>query len=290
VITPDAATTIDLVDPIDLARTTLPLRLGPNDPSSAVVDGSVWLAVRTPLGGATVRIGYVGRTVEVVAWGEGADAAVDSSPNLIGATDDTSAFRTGTAEVEDLARRFAGVRLPRSGAVADALIAHLVWRTHTPFEAQRARLQLAERWGGRAPGPTTLLLPPDPQELAGATHYDLHLAGLNPPVADMVKRIAASARRLDALALLPPGDAHRRLREVAGVDEWVAAKVAIAALGAPDAVPLGDVDLNRLVTSVISGSPTDSDDAFQACLDPWKGQRARVIRLIESAQVPSPSG
>ena len=38
----------------------------------------------------------------------------------------------------------------------------------TTFEARRAQQQLAERWGEPAPGPTELLLPPDPEVVAGA--------------------------------------------------------------------------------------------------------------------------
>jgi hypothetical protein len=284
-----ARRTIPLAAPLDVVRTTEPLRHGPHDPSCQVVDGVVWRAWRSPTGPTTIRLEAHPDRVEATAWGEGADAALDGVPNLIGTSDDGRGFRPADGPVADLWRRFAGLRIPRSGAVTDALIAHVLEQRVTPFEAQRAQRQVTERWGDPAPGPTPLLLPPDPQRLAGATHYDLHLAGVEQDRGDLVRRLAASARRLDALALLPPAAAHQRLREVAGVGGWAAARVAVSALGDADAVPLGDPRLAADVTWALTGTATDDDEALLAVLEPWAGHRARVIRLVETAGIRAPT-
>ncbi|HRA35170.1 MAG TPA: hypothetical protein PK748_09585, partial [Acidimicrobiales bacterium] len=144
-------------------------------------------------------------------------------------------------------------------------------------------------WGDPAPGPMGLLLPPDPQRLAGASHYELHLAGVEQDRGDLVRRLAASARRLDALALLPPAAAHQRLREVAGVGAWAAARVAMTALGDADAVPVGDPRLAADVTFALTGTATDDDEALLAALEPWAGHRARVVRLVAVGGLHAPA-
>lgn len=288
--TDDGATrTIPLVAPLDVVRTTDSLRHGAHDPSCRVVDGVVWRTWRSPAGPATIRLVTHSDRLEATAWGEGADAALDAAPNLIGSTDDTSGFRPSGGVVEELWRRFPGLRTPRSGAVVEALIAFVVEQRVTAFEGQRAHRQLAERWGDPAPGPIDLLLPPDPGRLAGASHYDLHLAGLEQGRGDLIRRLAAMARRLDALALLPPAAAHQRLREVAGVSSWAAARVAASALGDADAVPLGDPKLASDVTWALTGRAIDDDDALLSALEPWAGHRGRVLQLITAAGIQSPA-
>jgi 3-methyladenine DNA glycosylase/8-oxoguanine DNA glycosylase len=281
--------TIALAAPLDVVRTTEPLRHGPHDPSCRVVDGVVWRAWRSPAGPATIRLVTHPDRVEATAWGEGADAALDAAPNLIGSTDDDSGFRPAHGPVADLWNRFPGLRITRTGSVTEALIAHVLEQRVTPFEAHRAHQQVAERWGDPAPGPMGLLLPPDPQRLAGASHYELHLAGVEQDRGDLVRRLAASARRLDALALLPPAAAHQRLREVAGVGAWAAARVAMTALGDADAVPVGDPRLAADVTFALTGTATDDDEALLAALEPWAGHRARVVRLVAVGGLHAPA-
>lgn len=278
-----AQRTLHLTSPLDLVLTTAPLRHGPDDPSCRVIGGAVWRAWRSPAGPTTVRFTPVPSGIEVTAWGEGAEAALDAAPNVVGATDESGDFDPGPGPVRMLWDRFGGLRIPRTGAVTADLIAHVMKRDVTTFEAHRAHRQTAERWGDPAPGPTNLLLPPDPQRLSGASHYDLHLAGIDQEHADLIKRLAASSRRLDALALLPPADAHERLASVAGVGALTAALVATTALGDADAVPLGDVRVAALVTSTLTGHVRPDDESLLECLEPWRGHRARVIRLIEAA-------
>jgi 3-methyladenine DNA glycosylase/8-oxoguanine DNA glycosylase len=111
------------------------------------------------------------------------------------------------------------------------------------------------------------------------------VVGVEQKRADTVRRVAASARRLDALALLPPAEAHQRLLAVMGVGPWSAAETALVALGDPDAVPVGDLHLPSAVTLALAGTAIDSDDAMLELLEPFAGQRGRVVRLITAAGI-----
>ncbi len=235
-----------------------------------------------------MRLEASGDRLDATAWGEGAAAALDALPSLVGAHDDDSGFRPHHPIVREVWERHRGVRVPRSGAVAEALVVYVLEQRGTAFEAQRAQTQIVAEWGEPAPGPLDLWLPPDPESLAGASHYDLHLVGVEQERADTVRRIAANARRLDALALLPPAEAHQRLREVTGVGPWTAAHVALVALGDADAVPLGDPRLPADVTHALTGRAVDDDDAMLDALAPYTGHRGRVLRLLAAAGLGAP--
>ena len=273
---------------IDLPRTFFGLRRGQHDPTCRFDRDGIWRATRTPAGPVTLRLVPHEDRVDATAWGEGAEAALDGVPSLIGCHDDSTGFEPGHPVVARLWRDFAGVRIPRSGAVTECLVSVVLEQRVTTFEARRAQSQLVERWGEAAPGPGDLFLPPDPEVLAGIAYYDLHVLGVERKRADTVRRVAASARRLDALAVLPPTEAHQRLTQIAGVGKWSAAEVALVALGDADAVPVGDAHLPSIVTFALTGDAVDDDDAMLEVLEPFAGHRGRVIRLIGAAGIAPP--
>jgi NAD(P)-dependent dehydrogenase (short-subunit alcohol dehydrogenase family) len=60
------------------------------------------------------------------------------------------------------------------------------------------------------------------------------------------------------------------------------------ALGDPDAVPVGDVHLPANVTYALTGVAVDDDDAMLEVLEPFAGQRGRVIALVNAAGIHAP--
>jgi 3-methyladenine DNA glycosylase/8-oxoguanine DNA glycosylase len=280
--------TIALPFPIDVARTLSLVRHGAHDPTMRIVGTEIWRASRAPAGPATVRLVQRGDRVEATAWGEGAEAALDAVPSWIGCHDDDHGFAPDHPVLAKLWRDLASVRLPRTGAVTECLVDVVLEQRVTTFEARRAHHQMVERWGEDAPGPTDLRLPPDPEVLAGIAYYDLHVIGIERKRADTVRRVAASSRRLDALAALPPAEARARLEQIAGIGPWSAAQTALVALGDPDAVPVGDVHLPSTVTHVLTGVAVDDDEAMLEALEPYAGQRGRVIVLVKAAGLAAP--
>lgn len=274
--------------PFDLIGTMSGVLQAADSLVGRVVDGVVWRATRSPAGPYTIRLELDGRQLDATAWGLGAEAGLDALPSLVGAHDDDGGFEPRHDVIADLWERFRGVRVPRSGAITESLITSVLEQRVTAFEAHRSQVQIVQRYGSPAPGPTDLYLPADPEALAGAAPYDLHVIGVEQDRADTVRRVAASARRLDALALLPPAEAHQRLRDVSGVGPWSAARVALVALGDCDAVPLGDAHLAADVTHALSGKAVDDDAAMLEALEPYAGHRGRVIRLLAAGGVHAP--
>lgn len=280
--------TVALPFPIDVARTLFGVRRGRHDPSCRFGVDGLWRATRTAAGPATVRLVPESDRVVATAWGDGAATALDAVPALIGCHDDAGGFAPDHPLVARLWRHHGDVRLPRSGSVVEALLAVVLEQRVTMFEARRAQRRITARWGERAPGPVPLRLQPRPDVLAAVAYYDLHSMGVEKKRADTVRRVAADALRLDALAALPVAEAHQRLTRIPGVGPWTAAEVALVALGDADAVPLGDVHLPSQVTYALGGTAVDDDDAMLAALDPFAGQRGRVLRLIGAAGIRPP--
>ncbi len=281
--------TVLLPQPIDVVATLRGVRHGSQDPTCRFAPDGIWRASQLPAGPATVHLALHPGRIEATAWGDGAEAALDAVPSLVGIHDDLSGFQPEAHPlVAKIWHDHDMLRLPRSGAISEALVATVLEQRVTTYEARRSQTQLVARWGEDAPGPTDLRLPPDPEVLAGVAYYDLHVLGVEKKRADTVRRIAASARRLDALALLPAAEAHQRLLLVTGVGAWTAAEVALVALGDADAVPVGDVHIPSDVTYALTGTAVDDDDAMLEVLEPFAGHRGRVIRLLGAAGIHAP--
>ena len=73
-----------------------------------------------------------------------------------------------------------------------------------------------------------------------------------------------------------------KLRSVRGVGSWTAAETSQRAHGDVDSVSVGDYHLPATVGWALIGAPVD-DDGMLELLEPWAGQRQRVMRLIEAS-------
>jgi 3-methyladenine DNA glycosylase/8-oxoguanine DNA glycosylase len=82
--------------------------------------------------------------------------------------------------------------------------------------------------------------------------------------------------------------ANRRLRAFPGLGPWTAAGVAAVALGDPDAVPVGDFHIPHMVSWALAREPRGDDQRMLELLEPYRGHRGRVVRLLMLAGVTAP--
>jgi 3-methyladenine DNA glycosylase/8-oxoguanine DNA glycosylase len=271
--------------PVDLGLTLGPLcHGGRRDPSVRFGPDGVWRASDTPLGPATVHLRSTSPTVVATrAWGPGAEAALDEVSDLIGADDDPPPLSGIHPLVTELERRTPGLRIGRTGAVFDALVPTLLEQKVIGAEAAfayRAMMRAAARPAPVAAAGPRLFLPPEPRWLLATPYWTFHRWGVEQRRATTVKTAAAHARHLAEGAFLPLAEARARLLALPGVGPWTANTVAMIALGDPDAVSVGDYWLKHVVTHALTGKPRGTDDGMLELLEPWKGQRGRVCRLL----------
>jgi 3-methyladenine DNA glycosylase/8-oxoguanine DNA glycosylase len=206
----------------------------------------------------------------------------DRAADLVGAADPGLVIEPMHPRLRDAARRYRDVRLGRTHLVIDALVPAIVEQKVTANEAFRSWRQLLTRFGAPAPGPAPdgLRTPPDARAWALIPSWEWHRAGVGPERAATVVRAIRAAARLEAAAVAGADALDRALRAIPGIGAWTSSEVRQRALGDPDAVSVGDYHLPKDVGYVLTGERTD-DAGMLRLLQPWAGNRYRVIRLIE---------
>jgi len=284
--------------PIDLRVPLGPLARGSGDPTMRVAAAAAIRASVTPDGPGAIDVRLSGASLRATAWGPGADHLLVGLPAVLGLDDDDAGFDPSLHPVvAGLARRLGRVRLGRTGAVWEALLPAMLEQRITGTEAWRNYRRLVRAHGSAAPGPHELMLPPTPEVVRALPSWTLTSLGIEPPRGGLLRRIAAEARRFEAL-----GEAARRpggggagaraleaaLRANSGIGPWTAAEVTLRALGDPDAVSVADAHLSNVVGFVLAGANRSTDERMLELLAPWAGHRARVVRLIERSGLGPP--
>ena len=275
---------------LDLRRTLAPLGRGPGDRTLRFAPGRAWRATRTPDGPATVALHHAGDELHAEAWGPGAERALAGVPALVGLGQPPAPLAGAHPALTRLARRLPGVRIPRTGAVLEALVPAILEQKVIGEEARRALFELIRRFGEPDPGPPELgmRLPPAPSILAGLPYYAYHPLGVERRRAELIRRVASRAGWFEAIVDLPLPDAYARLTAVPGIGPWTAAEVGVRALGDIDAVSVGDFHLPNLVAFALAGEPRGTDARMLELLEPYRGHRAQVIRLLELSGLGAP--
>jgi 3-methyladenine DNA glycosylase/8-oxoguanine DNA glycosylase len=284
-LAPDAATSLLPAGPLDLLGTLAPLAHGRGDPTIRLLPGVAWRATRTPQGPATLRIALDGDAVDVAAWGPGAEWAVGAAPGIIGLEDEPGAFVPRHPLLADLARRLPGLRLPRTRRVFEALLPAICEQKITGDEARAVFRAIVRRHGESAPGPGGLLLPPRPDVLAALPYFAYHPLGLERRRSEVVIHAARVAERLERT---PAEEASRLMLAMPGIGPWTAAEVMRIAHGDPDAVSIGDYHVPNLVAFALAGELRADDARMLELLEPYRGQRGRVQRLLEASGIRPP--
>ena len=282
---PDAHGVFEPRRPLDLRQTFALLGFGP---CLRRDEAGVWLATRTPAGATTLRFERRNGTISVNAWGEGAEWAVANAPALSGDGDDDSTFAPGHPLLARIRREHPGIRMPRTQSVFEALVPTVIAQRITSEEARESYRHLVNALGEKAPGPVSLKLPPPPRVLAQTPYWAFHRFGIERHRADIIIRAARSAKRLEETVSMDMAGAYARMLAFPGIGPWTAAKVAMVALGDADAVPVGDYHLPHAIGFMFDGTPRSTDERMLKLLEPYRGHRARVIRLVILAGIGAP--
>lgn len=263
------------------------LAQGRTDPTIRRDADGWWLTLRLTSGLATLLLRERADAVEARAWGPGAEEAIAGVPALLGGHDDDSAFEPGRHPlVARLHHETPGLRLARTGRILPALVPSVLGQKVTGIEAKAAWRQLVTRHGDPAPGPAPLGMRVVPTAAAWRRipSWEWHRAGVGPQRSDTLMRVFAVADALERCASVSPAEAGRRLRTVVGIGPWTVAETLQRTHGDPDAVSVGDLHLCKRVGTALIGRRVD-DDGMLELLEPWRGHRQRVVRLIEAAGI-----
>ena len=280
---PDAERALAVEGPYDFDESLRFVPFGVYDPTCRRGPGKLWKAARTPEGPVTLRLAREGGVVSARAWGSGAEWALDRAEALAGLRDDAAGFVVPPGPIGTLARRRRGIRLARSPWVFDGLTEYVLQQRVTFRDAARAHRRLVGGLAAAAPGPPGLLLPLAPSDWLGLSDASLRRAGVDAQRARTLRAAARAARRLGATFGLDPPKACLVLGAVPGCGPWTVQITMGFVLGDPDAVPVGDLHLPHEVGWALAGEPGADDARMLELLEPHRGHRFRVLRLLLAA-------
>lgn len=271
------------LDPIVDMRATLSVyRFGSSDPTTQLTNGDFWRGTHTPHGPGTLHLWWTRDSLDAQAWGDGADWLLAGVPALIGAHDTTFRFEDDAHPLILRAQRnHPGWRIGASRTLYHELLPAVLGQRVTAGEAIGQWNMLCRQLGEAAPGPNaTLFLAPSPERLAGRPAWWFHPFGIEAKRAETLRVIAKHANRIEQWAELGSVEAAAKLQLLRGVGAWTIGSALGCALGDPDAVPVGDFHIPNMICWALAGKPRGTDAEMLQLLEPYVGQRARVIGLL----------
>jgi 3-methyladenine DNA glycosylase/8-oxoguanine DNA glycosylase len=280
---PDDAREVPLPRPYDFDASLRFVPFGLFDPTCRRGPGVLWRADRAPTGPVTLYLTRIPGGARASAWGPGAGWAIERVEALLGLQDDPSAVSPSPGPLATLARRGRGLHLVRVPRVFDVLCQFVLQQRVSFRDAARAHRHLVRKLGEPAPGPPGLLLPLAPRHWRQLSSEDYRLAGIDGQRAGRLRAAAREARSIDATFGREESAARAALGRIPGCGPWTVEMVMGFALGDADAVPVGDLHLPSLVAHALVGESRADDTRMLSLLEPYRGHRFRLIRLLLAA-------
>lgn len=268
---------------LDLHATLADLGVGRTDDARVCLPGGgVLWASRTPEGPVTLQMIPSADVIETAAWGPGTDWALDRLPALLGQDDDDDPVETDHPRLRDAIRKSRGLRLTRAWGVASMLISKVYFQLVTGREGMRAYRGINRQFGEPAPGPHDLWLRPSCDALKRIPGEVYCKFGASRKMAETILEIARVPGRMEEILTMEAPEARRRLQAIRGVGPWTAASVMVECFGFPDEVAVADYHHANTVAWFFERVPRADDDRMLELLEPYRGQRGRVLRIINA--------
>ena len=274
--------TVALDPTTDLGATLSVYRFGRHDHTTRLGPNEFRRATYTPDGPGTLHVRWSCDRLDARAWGPGGDWLLDRVPAMVGGDDPGfTCPEDAHPAVSRAHHNHQGLRIASSGTLYHELLPVILAQRVTGFEALRQWSALTRRLGQTAPGPDpTMLLPPSPDALLGHPAWWYHPFGIEAKRAEALRTVARHALRIAEWATLSSADAAVKLGLLRGIGAWTIGSALGPSHGDTDAVPVGDYHLPNMVSWALAGEPRGTDARMLDLLQPYFGQRGRVIALL----------
>lgn len=264
--------------------------LGSLDPTYAADGRGFWHAANTPDGPVTVYARGDGKRIRVDAWGPGTEWALERMPRVCGADDPAWNVSLEPAWLDALARQHARMQMGQALQPADLVQCLVLQQRVRTVEAAASWRRIVRRIGTEAPGPTALRVPPTLATLRSLQVSAFASFGVDAKRARTLRELGLHgpklARRLDA----PLADLRSFLPKLPGIGPWTTALWLAWGFGDADAVPTGDYHLPNEVVYAFTRRRRGTDEEMLALLEPYRGYRYRILRLLSVGGPRRPRG
>ena len=194
----------------------------------------------------------------------------------------------GDPAMAAITQRFLGLHMPHTASVFEALVLAILGQQIATNVARIIRTLLIETYGPRQTidGETYYAFP-RPKTLAALRVEDLRGMKLSQRKAEYVHGIACTAlddpEFIEGLHHLDDEAVVRQITSLRGVGNWTAQWLLIRALGRPDALPLGDLALRRVVSRLYFQDEPLNDPEVEEFCRRWSPYRTYATTYMFTA-------
>ena len=219
------------------------------------------------------------------------ESATDRVSWLLGVDQDLAPFyELGRADqaMAGLVEQFYGLHLPHTASVFEALVLAVLGQQISTSVARIIRTLLIETFGPSAEfdGETYYAFP-RPASIWASSPAELHTMKLTQRKSEYVHGLAGSAldpeMGLERLEELTDQEIVEKLVALRGVGMWTAQWALIRAVGRPDALPLGDLALRRVVSRLFMDGEDVNDAKVEEIAQRWSPYRTYATVYLFSA-------
>lgn len=276
-----------------MKQTVTAFRIGSHDPTIEISDNDIWRTTVTPDGPATLHItNWRTHSPELETFGDGADWLHSRALDLLGASDVIPAITPVHEQVSIAQKKFGELRLGKSHTPYHELLPTVLGQRVTSIEAVRQWREIVQAFGSPAPGPHShIRTPPAPDVIASLPYHAFHRFGIERKRADTLISVA---RHFDFLTRISREDSTpqkltAQLMLIPGIGVWTAAVAGGLAFGDPDALLVGDFHVKNTVAYALTGRIRGTDEEMVKTMEPYNGQRHRVVRWLQLNGVRAPA-
>jgi 3-methyladenine DNA glycosylase/8-oxoguanine DNA glycosylase len=272
--------------PVHFSRTFSLQRLGPYDPSGHATRDSFRKAFFYRGEPAALEFRRDGDGLQVTAYAPEAGALLTETLACLSQDDQYEAFATGDSGIWRLHRAHPGLRLLRIPWLYDSTCSAILQQRIRTVDAMRDWRHIVQRWG--TPAPIGLHAFPPADQLARVAQFELQALGIDAQRSRTLLRFAQESRFLPLRTTMNFSELRQHLLRIPGIGPWTTESVLGYGAGDADAAIPGDLHLPHLACYALAGEIPGSDERMMELLEPFRGHRFRIIRLLYASRLTVP--
>jgi len=272
--------------PVHFSRTFSMQSLGPYDPTAESSPDLFRKAFFYRSAPATLEFQRYPEGLLVTAYAPEADALLEETLAGLAQDDRYRSFSTDDDGIWRLHRSQPGLRLLRFPWLYEMTCSAILQQRIRTVDAMRDWRHITQRWGFAAP--LGLRAFPSAEILARVAQFELQALGIDAQRARTLLRFAQESRFVPVRTTLNFDEIRQRLIRIPGIGPWTTESVLGFGAGDTDAAIPGDLHLPHLVCYALAGEIPGSDERMMELLEPFRGHRFRIIRLIYASRLVVP--
>jgi 3-methyladenine DNA glycosylase/8-oxoguanine DNA glycosylase len=272
--------------PMHFSRTFSMQGLGPYDPTTESETNLFRKAFFYRGAPATLEFRRDPEGLLLTAYAPDAEALLEETLAGLRQDDRYRSFATVDSGIWRLHRSQPGLRLLRFPWLYEMTCSAILQQRIRTVDAMRDWRHITQRWGVGAP--LGLRAFPSAEILARVAQFELQALDIDAQRVRTLLRFAQESRFVPLRTTLGFDELRQRLIRIPGIGPWTTESVLGYGAGDADAAIPGDLHLPHLVCYALAGEIPGSDERMMELLEPFRGHRFRIIRLIYASRLAVP--